>query len=128
MYATTKNGQNKGFWHRNTFCGVLMKSVDGGESWIESSTGLGDDREYYMLIMHPENHDLLFVSTSKGIFVSFDAAATWQPMNTGLATTEHRIRDNVAKNLVLAPDQRTLYLGLVDYGVWRTDISPLFGE
>ena len=33
MYVTTKNGQNKGFCHRNVFCGVVMKSIDGGEGW-----------------------------------------------------------------------------------------------
>ena len=125
MYATTKNGQNKGFCQRNTFCGVLMKSVDGGETWTRSMTGLADDREFYMLIIHPDHHDLLFVSTSKGIFGSFDAGASWHPVNTGLPTEEHRIRDNVAQNLKLAVDRRTLYLGLVDYGVWRADLTPL---
>ncbi len=125
MYAATKNGQNKGFCDRNDFCGVLMKSADGGRSWVGIMNGMDDDREYYRLIIHPANHDVLFVSTDKGVFASADAGATWQPMNGGLPTTWHRIRDNVARNMWLTADRQHLVLGVVDYGVWRADLSVL---
>jgi hypothetical protein len=89
---------------------------------------LDDDREYYMLIIHPENHDLLFVSTSKGVFASPDAGYTWVSINEGLPTLEHRIRDNVAQNLKITADGKSLILGLVDYGVWRADLTVLETE
>jgi photosystem II stability/assembly factor-like uncharacterized protein len=125
MYVATKNGQNKGFCDRNEFCGVLMKSTDGGRSWTEIMKGMDDDREYYRLIIHPADHDVLFVSTDRGVFASADAGASWRPMNGGLPTLWHRIRDNVARNLWLTADQRYLVLGVVDYGVWRADLSVL---
>jgi photosystem II stability/assembly factor-like uncharacterized protein len=125
MYAATKNGQNKGFCDRNEFCGVLMKSTDGGQSWVEITSGMDDDREFYRLIIHPADHEVLFVSTDKGVFASSDAGASWLPMNEGLPTQVHRIRDNVARNMWLTADQRSLVLGVVDYGVWRADLSVL---
>jgi len=123
MYVTTKNGQNKGFCHRNVFCGVVMKSIDGGESWSKIMNGLDERSEFYMLIVYPQNHDVLFLSTSKGVYMSPDAGAHWQPINDGLPVTEHRIRDNVAQNLKLTADGKSLILTIVDYGVWRADVS-----
>ena len=122
MYVTTKNGHNKGFCERNDFCGVVMKSTDGGERWFEVMDGLDDRAEFYMLIIYPENHDVLFLSTSHGIYVSQDAGERWEPMNDGLPVTMHRIRDNVAQNLKLTADHRALILSIVDYGVWRAEI------
>jgi hypothetical protein len=55
--------------------------------------------------------------------VSRDAGAHWQPINDGLPVAEHRIRDNVAQNLKLTADGESLILTIVDYGVWRADIS-----
>jgi photosystem II stability/assembly factor-like uncharacterized protein len=123
MYVTSKNGQNKGFCHLNEFCGVVMKSTDGGESWFRIMDGLDDRSEFYMLIIYPQNHDVLFLSSSKGIYMSLDAGARWQPINDGLPDTEHRIRDNVAQNLKLTADGKSLILTIVDYGVWRADID-----
>lgn len=125
MYASTKNGQNKGFAHRNKFCGVVMKSVDSGENWFKIMNGLDDRSEFYTLLIYPLNHNILFLSTNKGVYVSGDAGNTWQPANNGLPSTNNQVRDNVAQNLALTPDNKYLILGLVDYGVWKADISKL---
>ena len=45
MYASTKNGQNMGFCDRNVFCGVVMKSTDGGESWFKIMNGLENENK-----------------------------------------------------------------------------------
>ena len=125
MYVSTKNGQNKGFCSRNTFCGVVMKSTDGGESWFKIMNGLDDKSEFYSLLIYPLNHSILFLSTNRGVYVSGDAGNSWQPANRGLPSTNNQVRDNVAQNLALTSDNRYLILGLVDYGVWRADISSL---
>ena len=67
MYASTKNGQNKGFCDRNDFCGVVMKSTDGGENWYRIMNGLHERSEFYTLIIYPLNHNILFLSTSRGV-------------------------------------------------------------
>jgi hypothetical protein len=125
MYVSTKNGQNKGFCHRNDFCGVVMKSTDGGENWAAIEEGLPGKSEYYTLLIHPEDHQILFLSTSNGVYWSRNAGALWESLNGGLPTTSNWVRDNVADNLTFTADNRYLLLGLVGYGVWRADLSRL---
>jgi photosystem II stability/assembly factor-like uncharacterized protein len=125
MYVSTKNGQNKGFCHRNDFCGVVMKSTDGGESWFRIMEGLDEKSEFYTLIIYPQNHNILFLSTNKGFFISRDAGDSWQRATSGLPETENQVRDNVAQNLAITPDSRYLLLGVVGYGVWKADLSGL---
>ena len=123
MYTSTKNGQNKGLSHRNSFWGVVMKSTDGGESWFKIMNGLNDQSEFYTLLIYPLNHDVLFLSTSNGVYISRNAGGSWQGINNGLAATNNFVRDNVADNLALTPDNKYLVLGLQTYGVWKADLT-----
>ncbi len=123
MYTSTKNGQNKGFCHRNDFCGVVMKSTDGGENWFRIMNGLDDRSEFYTLIIYPPDHNVLFLSTNNGVYISRDAGNSWKSIDSGLPSTNNQVRDNVADNLALTPDNRYLILGLAEYGVWKADLS-----
>ncbi len=125
MYISTKNGQNKGFAYRNKFAGIVMKSTDGGENWSKIIYGVEARSEFYTLLIYPLNHDILFLSTNKGVYVSRDGGSSWQSANNGLPSTNNQVRDNVAQNMALTPDNKYLILGLVDYGVWRADLSIL---
>jgi len=125
MYTSTKNGQNKGFCWRNTFCGVVMKSTDGGENWFKIMKGLDDKSEFYTLLIYPPDHNILFLSTNRGVYISKNAGDSWIPINNGLPSTNNQVRDNVAENLALTPDNKYLILGLVEYGVWKADLSNL---
>jgi photosystem II stability/assembly factor-like uncharacterized protein len=125
MYTATKNGQNKGFMGRNTFGGIVMKSTDGGANWFPIMEGLRNMSEYYQLIIHPDDHDVLFVSSTYGVFVSMDAGDTWKPFNDGMPVWDHYMRDNVASNMKMNPDKNSLMLCIVGFGVWEVDISQL---
>ena len=125
MYTSTKNGQNKGFCGRNEFCGVVMKSIDGAESWFEIMNGLPDRTEFYTLLIYPLNHDVLFLSTSNGVYWSKNAGDSWEAINDGLPSICNQVRDNVAENLALTADYRYLILGLMQHGVWKADLSGL---
>ena len=46
-------------------------------------------------------------------------------MNEGIPTEYHMMRDNVASNLKLTPDNKNLIFGIINYGVWKADISGL---
>jgi photosystem II stability/assembly factor-like uncharacterized protein len=126
MYASTKNGQNKGFCDRNvlSFCGVVMKSTDGGENWFRIMNGLSERSEFYAILIYPPNHNVLFLSTNRGVYMSRDAGGSWLAANKGLPSTNNQVRDNVAENLALTPDNH-LVLGLVNYGLWKADLSGL---
>jgi photosystem II stability/assembly factor-like uncharacterized protein len=125
MYTATKNGMNKGFMNRNEFGGVVMKSINGGESWFEIMEGLQTMSEYYQLIIHPDDHNILFVSSTLGVFMSKDAGQSWMPFNEGLPEKHFYIRDNVAENLKITPDGRYLVFGITAHGVWKVDITGI---
>jgi photosystem II stability/assembly factor-like uncharacterized protein len=125
MYLSTKNGQNKGFCHRNSFFGVVMKSTDGGESWFEIMNGLDEKSEFYTLLIYTLNHDILFLSTNRGVYISRDAGNSWQAANSGLPSTHNQVRDNVAQNLAFTADNKHLLFGIVNYGVWKADLSGI---
>jgi len=125
MYTATKNGMNKGFMSRNKFGGVVMKSTNGARTWFKIMAGLPIMCEYYQLIIHPDDHDRLFVSSSLGVFTSNDAGASWEPFNKGLPVEHFYIRDNVAENLKITPDNKYLVLGITAHGVWRVEITEM---
>ncbi len=125
MYTTTKNGMNKAACEKNDFCGVVMKSTDGGENWFDIKEGLRSSSEFYNIIIYPENHDVLFLSSSHGVYLSTDAGDSWTPINNGLPASKNQVRDNVADNLALTPDHKYLILGLMGYGLWKADLSRL---
>jgi photosystem II stability/assembly factor-like uncharacterized protein len=128
MYTATKNGQNKGFCERNldTFCGTVMRSIDGGQSWSTITNGLPKEAEYYMLVIDPRDSNVLYVSSSRGVWVSADQGTTWTLMNLGLPDIdEFFIRDNVAHNMELTPDGEALLLAVVGYGIFRAPLPDL---
>jgi hypothetical protein len=54
--------------------GGVFKSTDGGESWVPSS---GTGPEVHSLAVDPMNPSILYAGTSREIFKSVDAGATW---------------------------------------------------
>jgi len=135
MYISTKNGRNKGFCHRNenakgghdrnNLCGIVMKSTDGGETWFEIMDGLDWGSEFYNLLIYPKDHNVLFLSTNQGVYLSRNKGNNWEPITGDLPSTSNQVRDNVADNLALTADNRYLILGLKNYGIWKADISKL---
>jgi len=125
MYIATKNGQNKGLSHRNNVRGVVMKSIDGGENWYEMMNGLNDRDEFYEILIFPSNHEILFLSSNSGVYMSRNAGDSWDEINEGLASSTNQVRDNVADNLLLTPDNDSLLLALQSYGVWKLNLMDL---
>ncbi|MDP4280834.1 MAG: BACON domain-containing carbohydrate-binding protein [Bacteroidota bacterium] len=54
----------------------VYKSVDGGNAWEASNSGMGNVTVGMMLI-HPSNPDILLAATSSGIYKSTDGGLTW---------------------------------------------------
>jgi photosystem II stability/assembly factor-like uncharacterized protein len=55
----------------------VFRSVDGGISWINASTGLFDT-QIFDLDVHPVHSSILFVCTPAGVFQSVDAGGSWR--------------------------------------------------
>ena len=59
----------------STYYGV-WKSTDGGQTWNQSTTGMGN-RLPIEILMDPTNHDVLVAATDNGIYRSTNAGANW---------------------------------------------------
>jgi PKD repeat protein/photosystem II stability/assembly factor-like uncharacterized protein len=55
----------------------VMKSTDGGLTWNQSNTGMGD-RTVGRMIMHPDNNNELLAAAGGGIYKTTDAGANWE--------------------------------------------------
>lgn len=69
---------------QRSVAGALYKSIDGGQRWTAS--GL-KDVDVYRVVIDPRLATTLYAGTSKGVYVSFDGAATWRQINNELKTT-----------------------------------------
>jgi photosystem II stability/assembly factor-like uncharacterized protein len=89
--------------------GGVLKSSDGGDTWVVSNAGLTDKR-VRALAIDPRDSRNVYVSTDGGVFRTTNGAHSWHSFNRGLAGT------SVA---TFAIDQggRTVYAGTAGYGV-----------
>jgi photosystem II stability/assembly factor-like uncharacterized protein len=60
----------------------VLKSTDGGITWTESNTGMGN-ATVGRLIIHPSDPDKLYAATSAGVFITTDAGQNWTQQISG---------------------------------------------
>ena len=90
----------------------ISKSVDGGATWVEASSGLAP-RQVESLVLDPKSPSVLYAGTyGGGVFKSIDGAASW----TNLSGSP-----SAAQALAIAPlTPSTLYAGTNGFGVFKT--------
>jgi photosystem II stability/assembly factor-like uncharacterized protein/PKD repeat protein len=54
----------------------VYKSTDGGATWFQSNSGMGN-KEVGAMIMHPNNSAYILAATSGGIYRSINSGSTW---------------------------------------------------
>lgn len=94
MYIATGDGDGGSFASYQSLSGGdnnsigVLKSYNGGGTW--TTTGLSwsasEQALIRRIIMHPGNDDILFVSSTKGIYKTTDAGANWTLMQEGIFT------------------------------------------
>jgi photosystem II stability/assembly factor-like uncharacterized protein len=97
----------------------VSKTTDGGITWIACDAGLPDEPAN-AIEMDPQHPDWYFVGTDLGVYVSFNAGASWMPFNTGLPHV-------VVSDLRVHNTARLLRAGTHGRGMWEVDISGLTG-
>ena len=107
--------------HRNgDFKPYLMKTSDGGKTWVAMQNNLPARGTVYCLVEDHVDANLLFVGTEFGVFFSNDGGAKWVQLKGGLPTIavrdmEIQKREN---DLVIATFGRGYYV-MDDYSALR---------
>ncbi len=95
----------------------LYKTVDFGKTWTLAVNGISVPAFLNCIREDPQRQGLLYAGTEFGVYVSFDDAAHWQPLQLNLPITSIRdlvIHDN---DLVVATHGRAFWV--------LDNISPL---
>ena len=96
-----------------TFDRGIMKTVDGGLTWLPS--GLQADQIYNVAINPISSENLLAGTYGDGLYRSLDAGASWQSSNTG-------IENSMATSAVLSPTYPySIYASLYGAGVYQSN-------
>ncbi len=108
--------------HRNgDFKPYILKSVDGGKTWVSISSNLPQRGSVYSLAEDHVNANLLFAGTEFGLFFTIDGGQKWIQLKGGLPTIA--IRDIAIQkrenDLVLASFGRGFYV-MDDYTALRS--------
>lgn len=106
--------------HRlDRFAPLAYATRDGGRTWREIGRGLPADEFTAVVRCDRERAGLLYAGTNRGVYVSFDDGAAWQPLARGFPTTW--VRD-----LLLHHDD--LLAATQGRAIWAyDDVTPLRG-
>ncbi len=96
----------------------VYKTSDYGKTWKLITTGLSEDEPVNVITEDPKNPNLLFVGTTRSIFVSLDGGTTWSSLRNNLPYVP--IHD-----LNIHPRENDLIVGTFGRSIWIADISPL---
>ncbi|HIB04752.1 MAG TPA: hypothetical protein EYO18_03325 [Candidatus Marinimicrobia bacterium] len=94
------------------------KTTDFGKSWTSITGNLPNDEPINVIQEDHKNPNLLFVGTSRCIYVSIDNGANWTSMKNNMPYVP--IHD-----LCIHPRENDLVVGSFGRSFWIADISPL---
>jgi photosystem II stability/assembly factor-like uncharacterized protein len=94
------------------------KTTDFGKTWTSITGNLPQNYPINVIKEDHKNPNLLFVGTSKCIYVSIDGGANWTPMRNNMPYVP--IHD-----LCIHPRENDLVVGSFGRSIWIADISPL---
>jgi len=95
----------------------IYKTGDFGKTWLKITKGIPDGAYVHVVREDPVKPGMLYAGTETGVFVSYDAGASWQSLQLNLPVSP--IHDLVLKNndLLVATHGRSFWI--------LDDISPL---
>ncbi len=99
------------------FTPYVFKTTDFGKTWTKLVNGIPGDDYVHAVRVDPKRPGLLFAGTEKGMYVSFNDGAKWEPLQLNLPMAP--VNDLIVKNddLVVATHGRAFWI--------LDDIGPL---
>ncbi len=96
---------------------LIFKTNDNGKTWQKIVNGLPDDEFINAVRVDPIQKNLLYASTNRSIYVSFNDGANWQPLTLNFPTT-------CVNDIQVHGDD--LIAGTQGRGIWiLDDVEPL---
>ena len=95
----------------------IYKTSDYGKSWTKITNGIPEGAYVRAVREDPARKGLLFAGTEKGVFVSFDDGAAWQPLQLNLPVSPVHDLTIKGDDLVAATHGRAFWI--------LDDITPL---
>jgi photosystem II stability/assembly factor-like uncharacterized protein len=96
----------------------IYKTIDRGSSWSAMNGDLPHEGYAHVIREDLWNRNLLFVGTSRGLFVSVTGGQRWHRIRSGLPTV-------AVSDLVIHPRDRELVVATHGRGIYILDIAPL---
>ena len=99
------------------FAPYVFKTTDFGKTWTTIANGIPKDVYVHAVRVDPKRKGLLYAGTERGVYISFDDGANWQPLELNLPMVP--IYDLIVKNddLAVATHGRSFWV--------LDDLSPL---
>jgi len=106
-------------YRRFNYTPYAYRTRNYGKTW-ERIVDSEDVQSYTLSIVEDiENPNLMFLGTDDGLYISFDAATTWQKWTEGFPTVS-------TKDLIIQPREHDLVIGTFGRAAWvLDDIRPL---
>ena len=95
----------------------IYRTRDGGATWTTITNGIPDGSFVNVVREDPVRRGLLYAGTERGIYVSFDDGAFWQPLQLNLPVTSVRDIAVHGNDLIIATHGRAFWV--------MDDIEPL---
>jgi photosystem II stability/assembly factor-like uncharacterized protein len=104
--------------HRNDdFKPYVFTTEDFGETWKSITNNLPHPAN--VIREHPRNHNLLFIGTEFGLFISFNRGRSWLQLKNNLPTVP-------VDDIAIHPRDNDLILGTHGRSIWiLDDLTPL---
>ncbi len=88
----------------------IYRTADGGKSWTRIDSGIPRNSFVNVVREDPRRRGLLYAGTERGVYVSFDDGAQWQPLQQNLPVTSVRDIDVHGDDLVIATHGRGFWI------------------
>ena len=109
----------------------IYRTRDGGKEWRRIDAGIPRDSFVNVIREDPAARGLLYAGTERGMFISLDDGAHWQPLQQNLPMTSVRDIDVHGDDLVIATHGRGFWImddvsALRQMGTLHPDEAVLF--
>ena len=96
----------------------VYKTTDYGKTWKSIASNLPADESICVIREHPANPSLLFVGSTKAVYVSFDGGQKWNLFRNNMP-------NNPVEDIQIHPREKDLIVGTHGRSIFIADISYL---